>query len=173
MFERDCLNKELACCIPYSGHQDGLHILSSHTAAGEELAWEFSNIVTNSQISLTAFCSVVNSRYYLSKIPFMSRQTFTDWIFSWLANFRIDFRQACDTCQANPKFLLVMEQNLACTLETYPRRDLRHQQVNVLLHHLINVQCVKNFLTLRQWCRPKEHKLWPGSDDLLFCGKEF
>ena len=75
------MKKEPSCRIPYSGQQDGLHILSSHTAAGEELAWEFINIVTNSQISPTAFCSVVNSRYYFSKIPFMSRQTFTDWIF--------------------------------------------------------------------------------------------
>ena len=60
MFDQDCPNKEPSCHIPYSGQQDGL---SSHTAAGEELAWEFINIVTNSQISLTALCSVVNSHY--------------------------------------------------------------------------------------------------------------
>ena len=83
--------------MPYSGQQDGLHILSSHTAAGEGFAREFINSISNSQILLSVFCYVVNSHYCFSKIPFISRQTFTDWMFSWLANFCIDFRQTCDT----------------------------------------------------------------------------
>lgn len=35
----------------------------------------------------------------------MSRQTFTEWIFSWMANFKIDFRQPCGACKYNPRIL--------------------------------------------------------------------
>ena len=172
MFDRDCLNKEPSCRIPYSGQQDGLHILSSHTAAGEELAWEFINIVTNSQISLTAFCSVVNSRYYFSTIPFMSRQTFTDWIFSWLANFRIDFRQTCDTCQANPKIL-------ACD---GTKLGMYFKNVSLKAFETPTSECVvtpPHKRTMRQFFSysdndtdQKKINCRQAQDDLLFCSKE-
>ena len=35
----------------------------------------------------------------------MSRFTFTDFIFSWLANFKVDFRQTCSRCGTDPKIL--------------------------------------------------------------------
>jgi hypothetical protein len=35
----------------------------------------------------------------------MSRQTFTDWIFSWLVNLQIDFREVCSVCGENPPVL--------------------------------------------------------------------
>lgn len=82
-----------------------MHILSSMTAAGDEIGWDFVNMVTNTQMSLSAFCTITNSKYYASKLSFMSRNTFTDWIFSWLANFNIDFRQPCKNCKYNPNVL--------------------------------------------------------------------
>ena len=35
----------------------------------------------------------------------MGRTTLTDWLFSWLANFKIDFRQQCTYCGENPEML--------------------------------------------------------------------
>ena len=32
----------------------------------------------------------------------MSRQTFTNWIFSWLSSFQDDFRTTCSVCKENP-----------------------------------------------------------------------
>ena len=93
------------CRIKYSGLQDGLHILSSSTAAGDELGWDFINNVTTSQMSITSFCFITESRYHGKKVSFMSRQTFTDWIFSWMSNFHIDFRKPCSQCQYNPPIL--------------------------------------------------------------------
>ena len=105
MFHRECLHRRPGCRIEYSGQQDGLHILSSQTAAGDEIGWDFVNTVSKSQISLSAYCSITSDRYYSSTAAFMSRQTFTDWVFSWMSNFKIDFRQACDQCKFNPKIM--------------------------------------------------------------------
>ncbi len=91
----------------YSGYEDSLHFLSKFTAAGDEIGWEYINNVMNSQYSLSCFCNVKDAAYKMagSKVSFMSRQTFTDWIFSWMVNFRIDFRKTCSLCGSDPDML--------------------------------------------------------------------
>jgi hypothetical protein len=98
------LKNNPACKIEYTGAQDSLHILSSETAAGDEIGWHFISCVTKSQMSLTSFCEIMEESY-CSSMKFMSRQTFTDFIFSWLSNFKIDFRKVCGVCQYNPSVL--------------------------------------------------------------------
>lgn len=101
------LAKKESCRIPYSGAQDGIHILSRATAAGDELGWNYVNLVLNCQASLSSYRLGILKKYEAcgSKVPFMSRTTLTDWIFSWLVNFKIDFRQQCSICGENPKVL--------------------------------------------------------------------
>ncbi len=103
--DRICLQREKRCQLTYCGSQDGLHFLTCETAAGDEMGWDFITMVSNAQVSITSYCDIVTSRYYFSKVPFMSRNTFTDWIFSWMANFKIDFRNPCKSCKYNPKIL--------------------------------------------------------------------
>jgi hypothetical protein len=88
-----------------TGEEEGLHILSPFTAAGDEMGYEFIEMVMNSQSSISSFCTMKAASYYGSKVRFMSRQTFTEWIFSWLVNFRVDFREVCSHCGSNPKVL--------------------------------------------------------------------
>ena len=69
------------------------------------LGWDFVNTVTKSQISITAFYDIMNDKYNLSSAEFMSRNTFTNWIFSWLSKFKFDFRNPCMDCQFTPQVL--------------------------------------------------------------------
>ena len=57
------------------------------------------------QVSITAYCAFVSERYnYHSEVPFISRFTFTDFIFSWLAHFKVkvDFCRTCSRCGTDP-----------------------------------------------------------------------
>ena len=89
----------------YSGRQDAIHILSSQTAAGDELGWDYINTVSVSETSFTAFCLLYSKRYMQKTVQFMSHQTFIEYIFSWMANFKIDFRETCNACNFNPSIL--------------------------------------------------------------------
>ena len=102
--DRQCLSEIAACVIEYSGEQDSIHILSRYTAAGDEIGWDYVNHVMNSAISFSGYCNIVNARYPLGE-SFMSRQTFIDFIFSWMANFKTDFREVCQVCGPNPQVL--------------------------------------------------------------------
>ena len=102
--DRQCLNDRPECLLVYSGEQDALHILSTHTAAGDEIGWDYINHATRSTTSLGAYCDIMSERYP-SGVSFMSRQTFTEFIFSWMSSFRIDFRQTCSVCGDNPQII--------------------------------------------------------------------
>ena len=85
----------------YDGSQDGIHILSLHTAAGDDVGWEYLTLATNSKFSLSCFIKHLSMRYELNRsvIHFMSRSTFTDRIFGWMVNCKIDFREQCEVCR--------------------------------------------------------------------------
>ena len=104
IYDRDCLAERLECRIIYSGHVDSIHLHSSVTAVGDEIGHDFIKHVTESSVSITSFVDIISSKY-TPPAEFMSRQTFTDYVFSWLASFRYDFRQVCDICGTNPKIL--------------------------------------------------------------------
>ena len=81
------------CSIEYSSRQDGIHILSKNVAAGDEIGWDFVTSVNSASVSITGYVRIVNGRYPCENGPkFMSRQTFVKWIFSWMSNFKEDFR---------------------------------------------------------------------------------
>ncbi len=94
MFDRQCLARNEKCEQPYCGRQDGLHILSSKSAAGDEIGWVYVNFVSSNQSSIKGVRDHFNSCYALSgsNVQFMCRTTFTNWLFSWLVNFKTDFR---------------------------------------------------------------------------------
>ena len=89
------------------GHQDATHFLSSETAAGDELGWNYLNLVTNSQATLTCFQAITDKKHkgLVSSVSFGSRRTKTEWLFSWMCDFGIDFQQECVICGENPKVL--------------------------------------------------------------------
>ena len=105
-YSRECLNVNPLCSIEYSGRQDGIHILTKNVAAGDEIGWDFVTSVNSASVSITGYVRVVNGRYPCENGPkFMSRQTFVKWIFSWISNFKEDFRTTCSFCNSNPHVL--------------------------------------------------------------------
>lgn len=119
ILDRQCLNNRSDCLIKYSGEQDALHILSSHTAAGDEIGWDFITHATNSTSSLAGYCEIMSKRYPPG-VAFMSRQTFTNFIFSWMSSFEIDFRKTCSLCGNNPSVLACDGTNIGIFVQNSP-----------------------------------------------------
>ena len=103
IYDVDCPNEEQNCRIAYDGSQDNIHIFSSITAGGEDICWNYHNNVFNCEMTLTAFCSSMDTRYPTG-VKFMSRQTFTEFIFSWMANFKKDPRKFFETIEKPTAF---------------------------------------------------------------------
>ena len=97
------------CCLEYSGDQDSIFFLSKYTCAGDEIGWDFVNLVKTSKISFTAFCNEMTRRYQTTNVltaPFKSVNTFVKWILAWMGSMKIDFRKEVDPwCKYQPKVL--------------------------------------------------------------------
>ena len=107
IYDVECSKKSPGCAIRYCGKQDGIHVLSSSTAAGDEIGWNYVNMVMNSQTTISCYHTITQKKYQScgSTISFMGRTTLTDWLFSWMSSFNIDFREQCYICGENPKVL--------------------------------------------------------------------
>ena len=94
----------------FGGENEGIFVLSKHTAAGDELGWDFIDMVRKGRVSFTAFCDLMTTRYKTtnpSGRKFMSPKTFVKWWLSWVAAFRLDYRKEIDPiCQHDPKMLV-------------------------------------------------------------------
>lgn len=85
----------------YGGPKNSIHVWSKYTAAGQELGWDFiSNVRKLNGCSFSGFCDMM-THYYQSGVhtrrSFMSKTTFIQWFFSFVAAFQIDFRQEVST----------------------------------------------------------------------------
>ncbi len=108
MFDLDCLASNPQCRVNYCGSQDALHFLSNQSAAGDEMGYDFITHASSMPTTLSGYCGVINQRYTIinkKAHKFMSRTTFTDWLFSWMASFQKDFRKKCSLCGQHPKYL--------------------------------------------------------------------
>ena len=97
------------CCIYYNikcksgkcektyheeAKKQGIFFLSSVTAVGDEVGWDFVSLVMKSKMSFCGFTLEMTRHYQTTNIlsaPFISPSTFVKWFFAWLAAFEIDF----------------------------------------------------------------------------------
>ena len=99
------------CKIPYTqaAKEKGIFLKSTHTGAGDEIGWDFIELVRRTKSSFSAYCNELTCRYQTTNIhsgPFMSGNTFISWFFSWIAAFKIDFQKEVDSwCEYKPKIL--------------------------------------------------------------------
>jgi len=95
------------CYVKWNGCSENIFRLSGKTCFGEELCWEFVDMVSTMKCNFSAFCTFMTSTYvrYRSKKSFMSPKTFIKLFFSWASNQEIDFRKVCQWCGSNPKIL--------------------------------------------------------------------
>ena len=89
------------CKIPYTqaAEEKRIFLKSTHTCAGDEIEWDFIELVCKTKSSFSAYCNELICRYQTTNIhsgPFMSGNTSISWFFSWIAAFKIDFRKEVD-----------------------------------------------------------------------------
>lgn len=87
-------------CYIYPGDEQRIHVWSKYVAAGHEIAWDFLSCVRKMKCSFSAFCDHMTHVYsstYHPDAKFMSKTTFTKWMFSFLASLGIDFRKEVGT----------------------------------------------------------------------------
>lgn len=111
LYKRQCLHRTGQCDLNFDeeAEREGLFFLSSSTAAGDEIGWDFISRVRRTKISFTAFVNEMTRQYQTTHQQcrsFMSPKTFIKWFFAWLAAMKIDFRLHVDPyCGYNPKVL--------------------------------------------------------------------
>jgi hypothetical protein len=135
--------------LQYTGERHGIYLLSSDTAVGEELAWDFLAAVRAGRQSFTAYCKEVTRRYVTThheSTSFISRVSFVKWFFCWLANMKIDFRKEVDPwCGHDPDVLAcdgthigvsMRHMNVDPAITESDRRDVvepKHKRYNTVL----------------------------------------
>ena len=103
------------CQLEYSGEQDSIFFLSNFTCAGDEIDWDFINMVKTSKISFTAFCNEMTRKYQTTNplaASFISVNTFVKWIFTWMGSMQISENKWTLGVNMILKNLLVMEPTL-------------------------------------------------------------
>lgn len=118
-----CLSSGCDGALRYCGSQDGLHFLSSKTAAGDEIGWDFVALVRGGKLSFTGFVNEISRRYKTTNVgaihAFMGLGTFIAWYMTWLVALGIDFRseEAIDRwCMYNPDVLAMDGTHISCAI---------------------------------------------------------
>ena len=107
VYHYECLNQNPDCRISYSGQQDGIHILSKNIAGVEELGWRYLDLSMNSMFNFSCFHKFYSSVYsdFGLLCNFMGADSMKAWHFSWMANWKLEFREQCIECGENPEML--------------------------------------------------------------------
>ncbi|WAR15987.1 hypothetical protein MAR_030581, partial [Mya arenaria] len=109
VYSRLCCSLVNPCKLTWQeGKDECLHVLSSETAAGDEIGWEYvSMVMSNTGCTFSGFCQVKDAIYKFRhpNAKFMDASVFIRWWFSWASNMKIDFRQPCEVCGFEPKRL--------------------------------------------------------------------
>ncbi|KAL4240007.1 hypothetical protein ACF0H5_000802 [Mactra antiquata] len=108
IFNRICYNSERPCVLEWDeGEKDCIHVLSSVTAAGDEIGWTFVESVKCNGCTFSSFCHLKTQDYRFRhpNARFMDPTVFLKWWFSWASNMKINFIVPCDVCGFQPKRL--------------------------------------------------------------------
>ena len=107
----DTICQNGTCKIPYivAAQDKGIFLKSSQTGAGDEIGWDFIELVRRTKTSFSAYCNELTQKYQTTNInagPFMSGNTFIGWFFAWIRAFKIDFQKEVDPwCEYKPTIL--------------------------------------------------------------------
>lgn len=79
------------------------------TAVAYELGWDFVSLVEGADMTFTKFCQdktrIYKSSCTSSSRSFLGENAFIEFWFQWAGCQNIDFRQKCEWCGWNPKYL--------------------------------------------------------------------
>ena len=96
-----------SCTLKWKGANDHIYRISEAVCVGEEICWDFVDMVSSMKCNFSAFCFLMNLSYnrHNSARKFMSVKTFIRVFFSWVSNQCTEFREACNWCGFSPKIL--------------------------------------------------------------------
>lgn len=103
--------KNFTCELRYTGAQDGIFFKSTQTAFCDEVLQDFEDELfdTTNGTNFSTYVERMDSIYQSNGCTprqFCSKNTFTDAMFGWWANKKIDFREYIDPyCRYDPKVL--------------------------------------------------------------------
>ena len=101
-----CLNG--GCILRWNGAAKYIFPLSAQVCVGNEIYWDFADLITTLKCNFSAFCHIMNANYARSGEKagkFVCPKTFRSLFFSWAYYQKIDFRSPCHSCGNNPKML--------------------------------------------------------------------
>ena len=100
-----CINN--TCIVRWNGDREFIYRISDAVCVGEDICWDFIDMVSSMKCNFSAFCFLMDSSYRRHNSPkkFMSVKTFIKVFFSWASNQQIDFREGCNWCGHSPKIL--------------------------------------------------------------------
>ena len=81
-----------SCTLKWNGANDYIYCILESVCVGEEICWDFVDMVSSMKCNFSAFCFLMNSSSY-NKQKFMSVKTFISVFFSWASNQCTEFRE--------------------------------------------------------------------------------
>ena len=105
IYQLVCVNK--TCIIKWDGGDEDIFRVSKYICIGEELCWEFVDMVSTMKSNFNAFCKLMDNTYlrHQSTKKFMSAKTFRKLFFAWASNQDVEFRTPCKSCGFSPRIL--------------------------------------------------------------------
>lgn len=107
IYIRTCAGSNTECEVG-PGSNENIHFFTRETGTGDEVGYEFIDLVLKCTTSFSSYCDFKSTQYQRineKSASFMSNNTFICWWFSWISKFNIDFRIPCKICKFNPKML--------------------------------------------------------------------
>ena len=98
------------CIFRWNGAEEYIFHLSAQVCVGNEICWDFVDLITKLKCNFSAFCHIMNAKYARrgeKADKFISPETFRSFFFSWASYQKIDFRSPYHWFGNNPKMLAV------------------------------------------------------------------
>ena len=167
--------KQGICQIPYttSAEEKCIFMLTKSTLIGDEIAWDFIQMVIHNKCSFTAFCNEMTRRYQTNNMmagPFMSPKTFIRSFFGWMSAHKIDFRKEVDPwCMYSPKILACDGTHIGVSMRHMNIKPIEKQDLPDVIYsakHQCNnrvlIPNVHKHKHLRYLCKKQLNKLKPS-----------
>jgi hypothetical protein len=112
VYKFECKNQNPRCTKTYDFEKNAIFVWSNKICIGDEIFCQYFSCRGKRDIYFATYCYEMDEVYRdsnISSAPFVSRQTFTRCLMSWIVNQDIDFRSIdaiCPQCGYEPDVLV-------------------------------------------------------------------
>ena len=135
------LCQQRICEVPYSrsAQEKCIFMSTKSTLIGDEIAWDFIQMVMHNKCSFTTFCNEMTQCYQTNNMmagPFMSPKTFIQLFFGWMSAHKIDFRKEIDPwCMYTPKILACNGTHIGVSMHHMNIKPIEKQDLPDVIYH--------------------------------------